>query len=191
MKLNTLSSQVTVLSTVAYHKDPSVQIWNKLHVNLTQQQLHMATMQAFYVLAQPSFQRLKHHTKGDHQQEVVMASMAETAVSIALGISNDVGDYNEGDLDGNIEVRYSSLENGGLLCRPTDKLHRPFIFVTGEGSSFTIHGFEIGTNVEKRGRSVGSDQWACWVLDRDDLLPIGGILSEYYRQRGNIMFSGT
>lgn len=189
MDLSGISRQVTVLQTVAYHKDPTKQLWAKLHVKLTMQQVNLARHQAYYVLAQPSFQRLKHHTKSDHERAVILANMAETAVAVALGINADIGDYNDGDLDGGIEVRHTELDHGGLLVRPTDKLHRPFVFVTGEGQDYTIHGFAIGTDVQKRGNSVGSDSWPCWVLGRDELYPIGGLLAQYYQQRSNIMFS--
>lgn len=182
MQLDGRSSQVTVLTTVAYHKDPGIQLANKLKVKLTMQQYTLARNQACYVLAQPSFQRLKHHTKTDHRKAVILGNLAEVAASIATGICSDVGDYNEGDLAGGIEVRHTELSHGGLLVRPTDKLHRPFIFVTGEGLDYICHGWQVGDNVTVLGKQLGDEKHPCWVLDRDSLLPMDGLIMEYHRQ---------
>lgn len=182
MKLDSQSSQVTVLSTVKHYSRPGVQVWNELHVKLTMQQYRMAQVQAFYILSQPSFQRLTHYKREGHRQSVVHGNLAETAVSVATGITSDVGDYHDGDLAGRIEVRTTELEDGCLLVRDTDKLERPFVFATGKELDWTIHGFQIGSWVKENGIMVGSDKYPCWICNNDDLYPIGGLINAYHNQ---------
>jgi len=189
MQLSIKNEQTSVKSQMPHHSIEGLLLDHVTVVSLKPQQKFEALFRANIILASPAFQKLNNFDLAKRAHNTRLAMLTELACSIATGLSCQVGDPFTGDLEGGIEIRTSDLQDGGLVVRRTDKLHRPFIFCTPMsiqgnefGLDYCIWGWMTGDHIIKNGKQMGDEKYPFWVMDRTQLWPIGGLMLQYHLQ---------